>query len=50
VAYLLKPMRKAQLKAVDEMLEAAADAIEVVLKEGPSVAMNRFNRKPEMEV
>ena len=49
VAYLLKPMRKAQLKTVDDMLDAAADAVEVALKEGPSAAMNRFNRKPEIE-
>ena len=50
VAYLLKPMRKAQLKTVDDMLDAAADAVEVALKEGASAAMNRFNRKPEIEV
>jgi peptidyl-tRNA hydrolase, PTH1 family len=49
VAYLLKPMRKAQLKTVDEMLDVAAEAVEVALKEGPPVAMNRFNRKPEIE-
>jgi peptidyl-tRNA hydrolase, PTH1 family len=49
VAYLLKPMRKAQLKTVDDMLDAAADAVEIALKEGPSAAMNRFNRKPEIE-
>jgi len=49
VAYLLKPMRKAQLKTVDDMLDAADDTVEVALKEGPSAAMNRFNRKPEIE-
>ena len=49
VAYLLKPMRKAQLKTVDEMLDVAAEAVEVALKEGPPAAMNRFNRKPEIE-
>ena len=46
-SYLLSPLRKAQLEAVSEMLDLAADAVEVILKEGPAAAMNRFNRKPE---
>ena len=46
-AYLLSPLRKAQLEAVSEMLDLAADAVEVILKEGPAAAMNRYNRKPE---
>jgi peptidyl-tRNA hydrolase, PTH1 family len=45
VKFVLTPFRKAQLKAVDGILDAAADAVEVILKEGPAVAMNRFNRK-----
>ena len=44
---ILKPFRKAQRKAVDEMIANAAEAVEVILKEGRSVAMNRFNRKSE---
>ena len=47
VSYLLSPMRKAQLAIVDEMLDIATDAVEVIVKEGPAAAMNRFNRKPE---
>ncbi|MBI1740258.1 MAG: aminoacyl-tRNA hydrolase [Acidobacteriales bacterium] len=47
VKFVLTPFRKAQLKVVDEILDAAADAVEVILKEGPAAAMNRFNRKPE---
>jgi peptidyl-tRNA hydrolase, PTH1 family len=47
VKYVLTPFRKAQDKVVDEMLDAAAQAVEVILKEGPSAAMNRFNRKNE---
>jgi peptidyl-tRNA hydrolase, PTH1 family len=47
VKYVLTPFRKGQLKAVDEILDAAADAVDVVVKEGPAAAMNRFNRKPE---
>ena len=29
------------------MLDVAAEAVKVILKEGPAAAMNRFNRKPE---
>jgi peptidyl-tRNA hydrolase, PTH1 family len=44
---ILKPFRKAQRKAVDKMIATAAEAVEVILKEGRAAAMNRFNRKPE---
>ena len=47
VKYVLSPFRRAQEKAVDEVLDTAAQAVEVILKEGPAAAMNRFNRKPE---
>jgi peptidyl-tRNA hydrolase, PTH1 family len=47
MSYLLSPMRKAQLKVVDGMLEAAADAVKTILTEGEASAMNRFNRRPE---
>jgi len=49
VTFVLTPFRKAQLKKVDEILEQAADAVKAILKEGPAAAMNRFNRKPEVE-
>ena len=45
VKFVLTPFRKAQLKVVDEVLDTAAEAVEVILKEGPAAAMNRFNRK-----
>jgi len=45
--YLLAPLRKAQLKVVDGMLDAVEEAVKVILKEGPAAAMNRFNRKEE---
>jgi PTH1 family peptidyl-tRNA hydrolase len=45
--YVLAPVRKAQDKVVDEMLDAAAQAVEVILKDGVAAAMNKFNRKPE---
>jgi peptidyl-tRNA hydrolase, PTH1 family len=43
--YLLSPMRKAQLAVIDEMLDVAAEAVKVILAEGPAAAMNKFNRK-----
>ncbi len=47
--YLLKPLRKTQLKIVDEVLDRAAEALKVILTEGAATAMNRFNRKVEAE-
>ena len=43
--YLLAPMRKADLKVADGMLDIAQEAVKVILKDGPAAAMNRFNRK-----
>jgi PTH1 family peptidyl-tRNA hydrolase len=45
VKYVLTPFRRAQEKVVDEILDTAAQAVDVILKEGPAAAMNRFNRK-----
>ena len=45
--YVLTPFRKKQLEIVDQMLDTAAEAVRVVLKDGPGAAMNRFNRKDE---
>ena len=47
--YLLSPMRKTDRKVVDEMLDTTADAVKMILTDGPAAAMNRFNRKPETE-
>jgi peptidyl-tRNA hydrolase, PTH1 family len=43
--YLLAPMKKKELEVVDGMLDTAADAVKVILREGAAAAMNRFNRK-----
>jgi len=43
--YLLAPLRKSELKIVDGMLDRAAEAAKMILKDGPAAAMNRFNRK-----
>jgi PTH1 family peptidyl-tRNA hydrolase len=45
--YVLTPFRKGQEAAVDELLDTAVQAVEVIIKDGPDEAMNRFNRKPE---
>ena len=45
--YLLSPLRKAELAVVDGILDTAAEAVKVILLEGPAAAMNRFNRKEE---
>jgi PTH1 family peptidyl-tRNA hydrolase len=47
IKFVLTPFKKAQLKVVDEVLDRAAEAVEMILKDGPDAAMNRFNRKPE---
>lgn len=47
--YVLTPFRKAQEKVVDEMIDAAAQAVETILKDGVAAAMNKFNRKNEPE-
>jgi peptidyl-tRNA hydrolase, PTH1 family len=49
MSYLLSPLRKAQLKIADPMLDMAAEAVKVILTEGEAAAMNRFNRRPEEE-
>jgi peptidyl-tRNA hydrolase, PTH1 family len=47
--YLLAPMRKADLKVIDGMLDTAEEAVKVILKDGPAAAMNRFNRREPPE-
>jgi peptidyl-tRNA hydrolase, PTH1 family len=48
-SYLLAPFRKAQLKQVDQVIDKAAEAVNVILTEGAAAAMNRFNRRDEPE-
>ena len=44
-AYVLRPMKKAELESASEMIAEAADAVEFLVKEGIAVAMNKFNRR-----
>ena len=46
-AYVLARLSRHQEAVVDKVLDAAAEAVKVILTDGPDVAMNRFNRKPE---
>ena len=48
-SYLLSPFRKAELAVVVGILDTAAEAVQVILTEGPAAAMNRFNRKEEKD-
>ena len=43
--YVLRPMKKATLEVAAEMVAAAGDAVEMILKEGIGPAINRFNRR-----
>ena len=43
--YLLSPMRKADLTVLDEVLDRVATATRRIIGEGPSAAMNEFNRR-----
>jgi peptidyl-tRNA hydrolase, PTH1 family len=44
--YLLSPMRKQELAVLDEVLDRARAAVEMVLTQGVGAAMNEFNRRP----
>jgi PTH1 family peptidyl-tRNA hydrolase len=43
--YILGQFKKSQLARVDEVLDLTGQAVTVILNEGTSAAMNRFNRK-----
>lgn len=43
--YVLGEFRKSQMVPLDEMLEKAAEAVNMIVNDGISAAMNRFNRK-----
>jgi PTH1 family peptidyl-tRNA hydrolase len=45
--YLLSPFRKQELAVLDEVLDRARSAVEVVLTKGIGAAMNEFNRRPD---
>ncbi len=44
-AYVLRPMRRALLESAAEMVDAAAEAVQVILTDGVGRAMTRYNRR-----
>ena len=45
--YVLSQFKKSQYPVLDQVLDSAAEAVRVILKDGAQAAMNRFNRKAE---
>ncbi len=43
--FVLQPLRKMQMAVLDEGIEKAADAVEAILRDGISAAMNKFNQR-----
>jgi len=43
--FVLSQFKKSQYPVLDQVLDSAADAVRVILKDGVQAAMNRFNRK-----
>lgn len=44
-AYVLHPLRRAEMEQSGEMIDQAAQAVEMILKDGVAKAMNKFNRR-----
>jgi peptidyl-tRNA hydrolase, PTH1 family len=47
--YVLRPMKKAELEVASEEISLAGDAVEMWLTNGIDAAMNKFNRRAEIE-
>jgi PTH1 family peptidyl-tRNA hydrolase len=47
--YLLSTMRKADLTVLDEVLDRVATATRRIIEDGPTAAMNEFNRKEDRD-
>jgi peptidyl-tRNA hydrolase, PTH1 family len=43
--YLLAPVKRSQMKELDEFIDYAADAVRSIIAEGVEKAMTRFNRR-----
>ena len=44
-AYVLRPMKKAELEVAAEMVATAGDAVEMILSRSIAAAMNKYNRR-----
>jgi PTH1 family peptidyl-tRNA hydrolase len=49
VEFVLNNFKKKELPVVAEMLDSCADVVELILQEGITTAMNRYNRKQRRE-
>ena len=45
VEFVLNPFRRKELPIVSEMIDNCCDAVELILDEGITTAMNRYNKK-----
>ena len=45
--HVLKKPGRADRAALDVVVQEAADAVELILSDGPAVAMNRYNTRPD---
>ena len=43
--YVLTPFLESELEAIDSMIEDSVEALKCLVVEGPTVAMNQFNRR-----
>ena len=48
--YVLRPMKKAELKVAAEMIGEAGDAVEMILTQGLDAAMTKYNRRKPADV
>jgi PTH1 family peptidyl-tRNA hydrolase len=49
IDFVLEPFRRSERQVVTEMLDLCCDAVEIILEQGISAAMNRFNKKQKQE-
>jgi PTH1 family peptidyl-tRNA hydrolase len=47
VSYLLRPVKRGLRESLDKMADRAADAAEMIVRDGIHKAMNRFNRREQ---
>jgi len=47
VTYVLEAFAPAERRVIEDVVERAADGVEVLLREGPERAMNAFNRREQ---
>jgi peptidyl-tRNA hydrolase, PTH1 family len=47
--FVLGKFKRSEEKILEEMLDLCSDAVELILRDGITTAMNRFNRKQKQE-